>query len=240
MNAEIRIGTSGWHYPHWRGPFYPRELAPSRFLDFYAERFDTVELNNTFYRLPEPTSFEAWKKHSPPNFLFAVKGSRFLTHMKKLKEPEEGIARFFARAELLGRKMGPVLFQLPPRWKSNAERLRDFIRVLPKSHRYSFELRDRTWLNEEIYDILRKQKVAFCPYELGGFESPIVMTADFTYIRLHGPGAKYQGDYSREKLREWAKRIGSWRRELKAIYIYFDNDQAGYAAKNAAELKEMI
>lgn len=174
-------------------------------------------------------------------FVFALKGSRFLTHMKKLGDPDEGIARFLERARHLGRKLGPILFQLPPRWKANPERLDTFVRALPGGHRYAFELRDTSWLNQEIYAVLRKHKAAFCSYELAGFESPVVITTDFTYVRLHGPEEHaYRGSYSKARLRDWATRINEWRKTLKATYLYFDNDQAAYAARNALELKSMV
>src|SRR5687767_8662002 len=151
-------------------------------LEFYLRDFDSVEINNSFYRLPTESAYESWRKAVPPNFIFAVKGSRYLTHMKKLKDPEDGISRFFERADVLGKKLGPILFQLPPRWKANPERLEAFIRTLPKRHRYAFELRDRSWLVEDVYQILRKHNAAYCIYEIAGFRSPTVITADFTYI----------------------------------------------------------
>ena len=238
---EIRIGTSGWHYDHWRGPFYPSDLPASEMLAFYARHFDSVEINNSFYRLPTEKAYEQWKQTGPPGFMFAVKGSRYLTHMKKLGDPAEGVARFFDRARHLGRKLGPVLFQLPPRWKSNPERLDNFLRALPKRRRYAFELRDPSWLNEDVYAVLRKHKAAFCSYELAGHRSPIVITTDFTYVRLHGPEERaYRGSYSTATLKEWAARIEEWRSTLKAVYFYFDDDQAAFALHNALELKSLV
>jgi uncharacterized protein YecE (DUF72 family) len=238
--VEVRIGTSGWHYPHWRGPFYPEKFPAAKMLEFYAARFDTVELNNTFYRLPPEGAAAEWKRETPAGFLFAAKGSRFLTHMKKLKDDGAGVGRFFERVHGLGRKLGPVVFQLPPRWQVDTERLEAFLRVLPGRRRYAFELRDPTWHVPEVYRILRKHNVAFCMFEIGGWRSGYEITADFVYVRLHGPGGPYQGSYPREALKGWARRIGEWERELKAAYVYFDNDQAGYAAANAAELKRMV
>jgi uncharacterized protein YecE (DUF72 family) len=238
--VEVRIGTSGWHYPHWRGPFYPEKFPAAEMLEFYAARFDTVELNNTFYRLPPEGSAAAWKRGTPAGFLFAAKGSRFLTHMKKLKDDGRGVGRFFERVHGLGRKLGPIVFQLPPRWQVDTERLEAFLRVLPGRRRYAFELRDPTWHLPEVYGILRKHNAAFCMFEIGGWRSGYEITADFAYVRLHGPGGPYQGSYPREALKEWARRIGEWERELKAAYVYFDNDQAGYAAANAVELKRMV
>ncbi|HJZ99606.1 MAG TPA: DUF72 domain-containing protein [Candidatus Solibacter sp.] len=234
---EVRIGTSGWHYAHWRGPFYPERFPAAKMLEFYAERFDTVELNNTFYRLPPEGAAAEWKRGAPPGFLFAAKGSRFLTHMKKLRDDGSGIENFFSRVEGLGRKLGPVVFQLPPRWRVNTERLEAFLDMLPKRRRYAFEFREPSWHTPEVYRILRRRNAAFCIFEIGGWKPEHEITADFTYIRLHGPGGPYQGSYSRAELKKWALRIRQWSRELKAAYVYFDNDQAGYAAKNALELK---
>lgn len=240
MTAAIHVGTSGWHYRHWMGNYYPADLAPSRMLDYYAREFDTVELNNSFYRLPEEKTFVSWRRSSPPDFHFAVKASRYITHMKKLGDPEESIRLLLERARKLGRKLGPILFQLPPRWRVNPGRLLEFVNALPKKYRYTFELRDPSWMTPEIYEILGRANAAFCIYEIDYYESPVEITADWTYIRLHGPEAKYQGLYGKRGLRPWVKRIESWSSSLRDIYIYFDNDQAGYAVKDARELKRML
>lgn len=237
--GKIFIGTSGWQYKHWRGPFYPDNLPASKMLDFYAQHFHTVELNNTFYRLPQPNGLNNWRESTPRDFCFAMKGSRFLTHMKKLKDPAAGIERFFERADLLKEKLGPIVFQLPPHWEADAERLDAFLKALPSRHRYAFELRDPTWHSAEIYAILRRHRAAFCIFEIAGFRSGFEITADFTYVRLHGPDGAYQGRYSEAALREWAERIREWQDKLRAIYIYFDNDQSGYAPKNALELAKL-
>ena len=238
--CEVRIGTSGWHYKHWLGPFYPQGLPAKNMLAWYMQRFDTVELNNSFYHLPTTQTFMTWRESTPASFCFAVKGSRFITHRKKLKDPSEALARFLEPVESLGTKLGPILFQLPPRWSRNVERLSAFLEALPSSHRYTFEFRDPSWHDPAVYRALRRHNSAFCMYELDGFESPHELTADFAYVRLHGPGRKYQGDYSSKQLRDWADRIADWREELDAVYVYFDNDQAGYAAKNAEELKYLV
>jgi uncharacterized protein YecE (DUF72 family) len=235
--AVVRIGTSGWHYPHWRGPFYPEKLPFSRMLEYYCRHFDTVELNNTFYRLPTERGLESWRESTPKGFSFAAKGSRYLTHMKKFKDPAPGVAKFFERVDRLGRKLGPVVFQLPPTWEVNADRLRGFLEVLPKRHKYAFELRNPTWHTREIYRLLRGHNAAFCIFEIAGEFSGLEITADFTYVRLHGPGGAYQGRYSSAALRKWAERIREWRKDLRAIYVYFDNDQSGYAVENARTLR---
>lgn len=241
MTAEIRIGTSGYSYKHWRGRYYPEELKPSEWLAYYLRDFDTVELNNTFYHLPTEDAFDHWRKSVPAGFVFAVKGSRFLTHMIKLKEPERGLVNFMPRAERLKRKLGPFLWQLPPNWNANVERLETFLSLLPAKHRYAFELRTPSWMSEEVYAVLRRFNAAFCIYELAGYRSPLEITADWTYIRLHGPTRfKYQGSYSDRQLREWAERIDGWSKTMKAIYVYFDNDDSAYAVENALTLKRML
>jgi len=239
--SQIRIGTSGWHYKHWIGRYYPEGIKPAEMLGYYLRDFDTVELNNTFYHLPKESSFDAWRTAVPPRFVFAVKGSRFLTHMIKLKDPERGIVNFMPRAQRLGRKLGPVLWQLPPKWNVNADRLEEFLTKLPKGIRYAFELRNATWMTDRVYEILREHNAAFCIYELAGYESPIEITANWTYIRLHGPTQfKYQGSYSSAQLEGWAHRIDEWSRKLKAIYVYFDNDDSAYAVNNALTLKGLL
>ena len=240
MAGAIHIGTSGWHYKHWKGPFYPEKLPASKMLEFYTKRFDTVELNSTFYRLPLESGLDNWRESTPPDFVFAAKGSRFITHMKKLKDPETAVAKYFERVDRLGKKLGPIVFQTPPWWEANVERLEAFLAALPRGHRYAFELRNPTWHTPDIYRLLRRRNAAFCVFEIAGFHSPIEVTADFTYVRLHGPGGAYQGSYSDETLRTWAERIRAWERELRAVYLYFDNDQAAYAAENALELKRIV
>jgi len=238
--ANIRIGTSGWHYKHWIGNFYPAKFPASKMLAYYDKRFDSVEINNSFYMLPKIETLSAWRNATPPNFEFAIKASRFLTHNKKLKEPENALNNFLPRAEDLGWKLGPILFQLPPKWGINLDRLWEFLQALPKYHRYTFEFREPSWLQDSTYELLKRHNAAFCIYELAGFHSPIEITADWAYVRLHGPGGKYQGSYSQAVLQVWAKRICDWSRRLRAIYVYFDNDQAGFAAANALTLKQMV
>lgn len=208
---------------------------------YYAQHFDTVELNNSFYRLPNPETFRGWREAAPKNFLFAVKASRFITHNLKLKNPQNALDNILSRAEVLGRKLGPVLFQLPPSWKKNVERLDEFLAALSRYHRYVFEFREPSWHDEEVYAVLRKYNAAYCIHEIAGFHTELTITADFTYVRLHGPGAgKYEGRYTETQIGQWAQQISDWSKRLKAIYVYFDNDQAGYAAANALRLKELV
>jgi uncharacterized protein YecE (DUF72 family) len=236
----IHIGTSGWHYKHWRGVFYPEKMPASKWLDYYAQHFDTVELNSTFYRLPLETGLETWRESTPAKFRFAAKGSRFLTHMKKLKDPAPGVEKFFERVDRLGRKLGPIVFQLPPWWEVNLERLEGFLEALPPRHKYAFELRNPTWHTPEVYRILRRHRAVFCIFEIAGFRSGLELTANWTYIRLHGPGGAYQGSYPDAILRQWAERIRAWQQDLRSVYVYFDNDEAGYAVQNAQGLSVLL
>lgn len=241
MERKIYVGTSGWHYKYWVGNFYPAGTQPKGFTDYYLRFFRTVEINNSFYKLPSPETFANWRASVPDNFIFAVKASRFITHMKKLKDPQQSIIKFFENLRPLSEKTGPILFQLPPAWKVNEERLENLLRVLPPEYRYTFEFRDQTWYTETVLNILKKYNAAFCIYELAGHMSPLEVTADFVYIRLHGPTpAKYQGSYSDETLRNWAEKCLEWQSHEKDVYIYFDNDQLGYAGFNAQRLQELI
>ncbi len=239
-SSTIHIGTSGWHYRHWRGNFYPAGLAPPHFLEFYCRQFQTVEINNSFYRLPLEKTLAAWRAAAPTDFLFAVKAGRFLTHMKKLKDAAEPLDYFLTRIAILGDKLGPVLFQLPPRWQCNVERLTAFLALLPDQFRYAFEFRDESWFRQPVYDALRRANAAFCIYHLAGRSAPRQVTADFIYIRLHGPAAPYSGKYDDRTLAEWADAISAWQRQGKDVFCYFDNDQHGYAAANARRLAEIL
>jgi len=239
--SKVRIGTSGWHYKHWLGVFYPEGTRASDMFQFYARYFDTVEINNSFYRLPTANTFDNWRESSPLKFCYAVKGSRFITHMKKLKDPQSSSAKFFLAADRLGKKLGPILFQLPPRWKMNLERLEEFLQTLPPEHEYAIEFRDESWLVREAYDLLRKYNAAFCIHDFADMKVPLEITADFTYIRFHGPtSAKYWGSYLDRELHAWADRIKSWRRDLSSVYAYFNNDPEGAAVRNALTLKQLV
>jgi len=233
MSAEIRIGTSGWSYKHWIGPFYPTGMPAKEMLAFYAEHFDTVELNNSFYHLPSSKTYKNWRDTVASDFVFAVKGSRFITHMKKLKAPKTSTKKFFAHAAHLEKKLGPILFQLPPRWKCNLERLAKFVDALPENYFYAFEFRNDTWFTKDVYYLLERHNVALCIYHQTGYDSPIEVTANFVYVRLHGTESKYGGSYPKSALKEWAKRIKKWRSDVKEICFYFNNDPEGQAIKNA-------
>jgi len=238
--VDIHIGTSGWAYDHWRGPFYPEHLNSSRMLEHYAQRLGCVEINNTFYHLPAAHTLRHWSESTPDDFHFAVKASRYITHMKKLRDAETSVPVLLHRVSTLGGKLGPILFQLPPRWRFNATRLAGFLDGLSPEFRYAFEFRDRSWINDHTCELLSRHRAAFCIYELDGFLAPQRVTSDFVYIRLHGPGAAYQVSYDERTLAGWAGRISTWARSGLAIHCYFDNDEHGYAVNNALHLQALL
>jgi uncharacterized protein YecE (DUF72 family) len=235
----IRIGTSGWVYPHWREIFYPAELSQKDWFGFYADRFDTVEINNTFYRLPAETAFAKWRVQAPPGFLYAVKASRFLTHLKKLKDPEQPLQTFIEHAALLGGTLGPILYQLPPRWRANLPRLADFLALLPKDYAHVIEFRDPSWLIDEVFQLMERYRVSHCMHDMAPLQVPCRVTADPVYIRLHGDPA-HGGDYQPATLDTWARRIDDWQHQGLDIFVYFNNDSNGYAINNARELKNIL
>jgi uncharacterized protein YecE (DUF72 family) len=236
---DVRVGCSGWQYKHWRGEFYPPTLPSSRWLTYYAHRFDTVEINYTFYRLPEAATFAGWRKRVPPAFLYAVKASRFLTHLKKLKDPEQPVERLFARARALGRTFGPVLYQLPPRWKCDCERLTAFLAVLPRGRRHAIEFRDPSWYTDEVFALLARRRVALCLHDMAGSETGKLAVGPFVYVRFHGP-ATYSGRYDDGRLADWAAWLRAQIRDRRPVYAYFNNDIGGHAPRDAMRLKEAL
>lgn len=240
VNSKILIGTSGWHYDHWKGPFYPGDISNEDMLTYYCEHFNTVEINNTFYKLPDKSTLENWKNTVPSDFVFSVKASRYITHMKKLNDPSEPVSRFLEGISVLKEKLGTILFQLPPRWKVNTDRLHDFLKLLTDEFRYCFEFRDSSWFSGDVYDLLSEFGASFCIYDLDGTVSPCEVTADLVYVRLHGPDGPYKGKYGKTKLGDWVEHIKSWTREGNEVFVYFDNDESGYAAMNADQLRDMI
>ncbi len=236
----VHIGTCGWHYAHWRGRFYPADLPASRWLAWYAQRLRTVEIDSTFYRLPDPAVFAGWREAAPAGFRFAVKAPRSITHRRKLRGCDATVRDFLERIGLLAPALGPVLFQLPPRWHRNTGRLAAFLDALPPDARYAFEFRDPTWHHPEVYTLLTRARAAFCIYDLAGFHSPKIATTDFVYLRLHGPRRAYGGSYTASALRAIADELRAWQRDGKEVYVFFDNDEAGYAARNAALLADLL
>ena len=238
-NPGIFVGCSGWQYRHWRGDFYPAGLPIARWFGHYASHFDTVEINNTFYRLPAADVFRAWRAAAPPGFTFAVKASRFLTHMKKLKEPEAPLDLLFSRAKELGPTLGPVLYQLPPRWPLNLERLEHFLAALPRRRHHVLEFREPSWYSDEVFRLLERHRVALCLHDMQGSASGQVDVGPFVYVRFHGT-ERYSGSYSDERLARWAEWLRARRAEGKAIYAYFNNDVGGHAPRDAVRLRAML
>lgn len=235
--AEVFIGTSGYAYRHWKGVFYPNKLPSSQWLAFYCEHFSTVELNNPFYRLPSRDAFVRWKQGTPAGFTFAVKFSRFLTHVKRLKEPEGPLDRFYSRAGGLGSKLGPVLFQLPPNFKPDLDRLRSLLMLRSKDQRWVLEFRNSEWFTDKVLDTLREYGASFCVHDATE-GCPTAVTARLAYLRLHGTPT-HDGNYDRRALRKWARQIEEWLAHGIDVYAYFNNDVGGYAVANAKQLIEM-
>ncbi len=238
--TDSYIGTSGWIYKHWRGVFYPADLSQGRWFEFYAQRLATVEINNTFYRLPEEGTFDGWREQAPEGFVYALKASRYITHLKKLKDPVEPVARFMGRAERLGAHLGPVLYQLPPNWRLNLERLEAFLAALPAGRLGVFEFRHPSWLVEPTFALLERYGVGYCISDMPGLGSPVRATGRLAYIRLHGPGRAYEGSYSEAELAQWAERARGFMAEGRPAYVYFNNDAEGHAVRNALRLRELL
>lgn len=238
--GNIRIGTSGWIYKHWMGIFYPHKTPGNKQLAFYAEHFDTVEVNYSFYRLPGKSVFETWERSTPADFLFAVKASRYLTHMKKLKDPTEPLARLMERASGLGEKLGPILFQFPAQWEKNTERLAAFLEALKvyPGQRWTFEFRHESWLDEDIYDLLSSAGAALCVPIHPGLPRDCRLTASWSYLRFHT--GKHGTGFSKQELEEWAERITRFREKGADVYAYFNNDPGGHALRDAKALGKML
>jgi uncharacterized protein YecE (DUF72 family) len=235
--GQLRIGTSGYQYPHWRSVFYPERLPTREWLRYYSTRFDTVEINNTFYQLPSEKTFDTWRETAPEGFCFALKFSRYGSHVKRLKDPAPTIQRFLERAERLRLSLGPILVQLPPRWHVAPDRLEGFFSAAPPEHRWAIEFRDPSWLCEEVYAILRRHEAALCVHDLIE-RHPREITAPWMYLRFHGE--RYAGSYSHQALRAEAKRIRSHLRDGLDVFVYFNNDAEGYAPKNAEQLRRYV
>ncbi|MEN3337189.1 MAG: hypothetical protein V7647_865 [Acidobacteriota bacterium] len=238
--GSARIGCSGWEYKHWRGDFYPAELRRAQWFEHYAATFDTVEINNTFYRLPEEATFAAWAARAPAGFLFAVKASRFLTHMKKLKDPEEPVERLFTRMRPLCEHLGPVLYQLPPGWKCDAARLEHFLQALPTGIRHVLEFRDPSWYADGILALLERFGVALCLHDMRGSATVRERVGPFVYVRFHGATGNYGGGYSDRRLAGWAEWLCHARAAGGDVYAYFNNDVGGHAPRNAVTLRRLM
>ena len=238
--ARYIIGTSGWHYDDWRGRFYPEGLSKSNWLEFYSRYFTTVELNNTFYRLPSEKAFRNWYDSTPPDFVFTVKISRFITHIKRLKDTREALGNFMSRAALLKDKLGPLLYQLPPSLHRDDANLEAFLSGLSTEYIHVIEFRHESWLTDEVYDILRRYHVGICVFDMPDLSCPLLVTADFAYIRFHGKDSLYSSSYSDGELADWAEKIKKLAQNLDRVYIYFNNDIQGYALKNAETMMGLL
>ncbi|MFW6172299.1 MAG: DUF72 domain-containing protein [Elusimicrobiota bacterium] len=233
------IGTSGFQYGHWKDNFYPSDVPKRKWFEYYRNYFDTVELNTTFYHLPKQKTVESWSDRAGKNFVFALKASRYITHVKRLKDPKDPLKNFFDAVEPVKGKTGPVLFQLPGRAKKNFKRLENFLDALDGYNVSKvFELRNPTWWDEEVYDLLNKHNVCLCWYSMPDNNPPEVLTADFLYIRMHGAESLYQSSYSDKELEKLAKKI--YKVNVSKVFVYFNNDNKGYAVKNALKLKEVL
>lgn len=235
--GKFHVGTSGYQYDHWKGVFYPDSIPKKGWFEHYTQTFDTVEINNTFYNLPAENTFDNWYETAPKEFLFALKFSRFGSHIKKLKDPQEPIERFLELAERLDNKLGPILVQLPGRWQANPERLNEFLAQAPAKHRWALEFRDESWLCEEIYAVLERHNAALCQHDMLP-DHPGRLTADWTYLRYHGD--HYQGSYSHQYLTAQAQKIQKYLQKGCDVYAYFNNDEDGHAVQNAQALRHYL
>ena len=242
MSAHAaHIGCSGWNYPHWREVVYPKGLPARRWLEHYATRFETVEVNTTFYQLAKPDAVARWVAETPPDFVFAVKASRYMTHMKRLTDLEPALERFYAAIEPLvaSVKLGPVLWQFPASFKRDEDRLANALALLPPG-RHAFEFRDRSWFTDDVYELLRAYDAALAygdhperPWQ------PLELTAGWTFVRFHYGRRGRRGNYSETELREWAERL-SGVREQAEVFAYFNNDWEGFAVENATRLRLLM
>jgi len=242
---ELCIGCSGWQYKHWRGDFYPADLPQSRWFEFYARTFDTVEINNSFYRLPDAATFEKWCAQAPRGFVYAVKASRFLTHMKKLKDPDDPLDRFFERVRHLGPHLGPILYQLPPNWPLNLERFEIFLDALRRvgrvhgvPHRHVVEFRETSWYDDRVFALLERHGVALCLHDMQGSATGKMVVGPFVYVRFHHGTAKYGGRYPDARLAEWGEWLAARRGEGLDVFAYFNNDTGGHAPRDAVRLRD--
>jgi uncharacterized protein YecE (DUF72 family) len=248
----IRVGCSGWNYKHWRGPFYPPGVPVRAWFEHYAATFDTVEINNTFYRLPEPETFAAWRDRAPDGFLYAIKASRFLTHLKRLREPEEPVARMFEHARELGDHFGPILYQLPGQFHRDLERLEGLLAILPRTlgeaggtprdhvFQHAIEFRHPSWYVDDTFALLDAYGVAMCIHDKAGSAILEPLAGPFVYVRFHGPTGTYFGRYEPRRIDDWAARLAEQSREGRDLYAYFNNDPEGMAVFNAQELRDAL
>jgi uncharacterized protein YecE (DUF72 family) len=242
VTGSLRVGCSGWQYKDWRGVVYPADMPQRRWLEHYQQLFDTVEVNSTFYRLPDASTVEGWASAARPGFLFATKMGAFGSHRMKLKDARSWLPNHLDRVTRLGEHLGPTLVQLPPRWKCNAQRLDEFLGAAPRSNRWAVELRERSWLHDDVFQVLTKHQAALCVHDLLA-DHPFVLTTDWTYVRFHGPRAltqPYHGSYGRARLARWAERLQTVLAQGGDVFAYFNNDWHGNAVRDATCLRELL
>lgn len=240
--APVHIGCSGWSYRDWRGRFYPEDLPMTRWFEYYASLFETVELNATFYRLPDPATVERWAERAPDGFTYALKLGQFGSHRMKLRDAESWLPNHLDRVDRLGPSLSPTLIQLPPGWRCNVERLDEFLTVAPDDHRWAVEFRDPSWLRDAVFEVLRRHGAALCLHDLL-VDHPMVRTADWTYLRFHGPHARtdpYHGPYTGRRLGRLATVLDQWRAEGTEIFAYFNNDMEAMAPIDALWLRARL
>jgi uncharacterized protein YecE (DUF72 family) len=239
-DAKLSLGTSGWMYDDWRGQFYPEDLPKREWLSYYADRFSTVEINSAFYRTPSLEAVRSWRNDTPHDFRFSWKASKFITHWKRLTDKcENSIALMRTRVNVLSPKVSVVLFQLPPQFEKDVERLRSFLRLLPR-RRYAFEFRHRSWYDDAVFDILSARNVALCFSDHAEAPAPLQVTARHVYLRGHGPRGDYGGSYPARILRRWASAIGDWQSQAYEVFVYFDNDQKAAAPADGRRLTALL
>lgn len=240
MSGKLYLGTSGWAYSHWKGGvFYPAAWKEHE-LKYYSQFFNSVEINTSFYHWPPKSTFDKWRTLVPDDFIFSVKASRYLTHLLKLKKPREPLARIFASLAGLKKKLGSLLFQLPPNFAAEEKSLAKFLKLIPDKYRIAFEFRHPSWFDKKTFTLLQNKNAALVMADTPKYPLVEKITADFIYLRLHGHEQLYASCYTSKQLAEWAKKIKVWLKESKDVYLYFDNDAQGYAVKNALTIKEIL
>jgi len=250
MGKKLFIGTSGWVYGHWEEIFYPEDLSSKDKLRYFSQHFKTAEINYSFYHLPRPSTYQNWYNQTPEDFLFAVKASRFITHIKRLQGVKEAWKQFIENALYLKEKLGPILFQFPPSFSAsqeNIKRLEDFLKLItknlgPRSYklRYAFEFRHKSWCEEKIYKLLKKYNVAWVIADSPSYPKAEEVTADFVYIRMHGSQILFGSKYTDKELKDLAQKIKKWLKRGKDVFVYFNNDFSGYAVENAKTLRNLL
>jgi uncharacterized protein YecE (DUF72 family) len=241
MEIKNFIGTSGYYYFHWKGIFYPEDLSSTKFLKYYIQYFDTLELNSTFYHIPKESTIKQWKNNVPEKFIISIKANKNITHIKRLKNAETEINEFMRKIALLQKKLGVILFQLPPSLKKDLTILKDFINLLNTGKmKFAIEFRHDSWLDDSVYEVLKEKNIAFCISDSPYYPFAEEITADFTYIRFHGHESLYASNYSNADLKSYAEKIKKWNGKGISSFCYFNNDFGGFAVKNALYLRELV